>query len=413
MSKDLQTMKRSHKTTSEAIKKARVLFNQTKDSIARKSVKGNLKTSDIQSIQNDISKISDRINSVTNEVSEIGAGIGRKKESYNQMDLEAKLRRREKQLNEVTGYLGEIDQAITDLSEDITKDITKASENPKDNIDVMKKMVNQRDSCEKVKLLCQELGETNTGIMELIHQNLQIISQHDPDNFSETYEILWANIEIKLAIKDLIARLTALQKRVNEIRDQFKNSKKGGIKYKAAKGDEIDQLLGEWLNLHGCPIQIQRIGGGYYMFGTRKIYAKVINGKLVIRVGGGYMGIDEFMKHYGQQELDKQRRMGIAADSSPGGKTINEFGDRKVVGGSALKKSFRGHQTPKKTEGSMRGNFGNSRFSSKSFAGPAKGSPESIGVSDLEAQLRALEKDAAEGNIGDGYNIMNAKKGKK
>jgi hypothetical protein len=27
MSKDLQTMKRSHKTTSEAIKKARVLFN--------------------------------------------------------------------------------------------------------------------------------------------------------------------------------------------------------------------------------------------------------------------------------------------------------------------------------------------------------------------------------------------------
>ena len=59
-------------------------------------------------------------------------------------------------------------------------------------------------------------------------------------------------------------------------------------------------MLAEWLNAHGCPIPIQRLGGGYYMFGTKKIYAKIINGKLVIRVGGGYMGIDEFMQHYGQ-----------------------------------------------------------------------------------------------------------------
>ena len=41
------------------------------------------------------------------------------------------------------------------------------------------------------------------------------------------------------------------------------------------------------------------------MFGTKKIYAKIINGKLVIRVGGGYMGIEEFMFYYGAQELNK------------------------------------------------------------------------------------------------------------
>jgi len=35
------------------------------------------------------------------------------------------------------------------------------------------------------------------------------------------------------------------------------------------------------------------------MFGSKKIYAKIINGKLVIRVGGGYMSIDEFMFYYG------------------------------------------------------------------------------------------------------------------
>lgn len=41
------------------------------------------------------------------------------------------------------------------------------------------------------------------------------------------------------------------------------------------------------------------------MFGTKKIFAKIINGQLLIRVGGGFMSIDEFMFYYGAQELNK------------------------------------------------------------------------------------------------------------
>ena len=144
------------------------------------------------------------------------------------------------------------------------------------------KMNGCKDSCEKCTRLCQDLRNTSGDIQEDINQTLEEIKKHDPTNFDETYKILWNNIDIKLKIKDLVAKLTALQKRINEIRDEFKGSKKGGIKYKAAKGDLIDEMLGEWLNLHGCPIQIRRLGGGYYMFGTRKIFAKIINGKLVI-----------------------------------------------------------------------------------------------------------------------------------
>ena len=44
------------------------------------------------------------------------------------------------------------------------------------------------------------------------------------------------------------------------------------------------------------------------MFGTRKVIAKIMNDKLVVRVGGGFMLIDEFLPTYGQQELDKQVR---------------------------------------------------------------------------------------------------------
>ena len=41
------------------------------------------------------------------------------------------------------------------------------------------------------------------------------------------------------------------------------------------------------------------------MFGSRKIFAKIMNDKLVIRVGGGYMVINEFLETYGTSEMEK------------------------------------------------------------------------------------------------------------
>ena len=69
--------------------------------------------------------------------------------------------------------------------------------------------------------------------------------------------------------------------------------------YKAVKGDMVDEMLADYINKLNCPVPIARLGNNQYTFGTKKIFAKIINGKLVIRVGGGYMGIEEFMMHYG------------------------------------------------------------------------------------------------------------------
>ena len=41
------------------------------------------------------------------------------------------------------------------------------------------------------------------------------------------------------------------------------------------------------------------------MFGTRKIFAKVMNAKLVVRVGGGYMSFTEFIDAHAVIELAK------------------------------------------------------------------------------------------------------------
>lgn len=45
------------------------------------------------------------------------------------------------------------------------------------------------------------------------------------------------------------------------------------------------------------------------MFGSKKIYAKVMNKRLVVRVGGGYMDMAEFITTYAESERLKLQHM--------------------------------------------------------------------------------------------------------
>jgi hypothetical protein len=105
-------------------------------------------------------------------------------------------------------------------------------------------------------------------------------------------------------------------------------------KYVADSSDEVDKLLAQYVNFNTCPVPIKRLGGGYYLFGTRKIYAKVMNGRLVIRVGGGYMIIDEFISTYAEVEVSKMR-----AREAKGLDAVPDIGSPGSAKGKASPKS--------------------------------------------------------------------------
>lgn len=47
---------------------------------------------------------------------------------------------------------------------------------------------------------------------------------------------------------------------------------------------------------------VKRLAPGTYHFGARKIFGMIINAKLVIRVGGGFVNFDEFIRmQYGSE----------------------------------------------------------------------------------------------------------------
>lgn len=85
--------------------------------------------------------------------------------------------------------------------------------------------------------------------------------------------------------------------------------------YTAVKGDEVDQALADFLNNFQDKGKLQvmfiRLQPGIYSFGSKKVCIKVENGKIIIRVGGGYMRINDFLDTYTSTELDRSIREGI------------------------------------------------------------------------------------------------------
>ena len=69
--------------------------------------------------------------------------------------------------------------------------------------------------------------------------------------------------------------------------------------YIPVKDDHIDRRLAEYINNYPdrqkLKIMFLRESEGVYEFGSRRIFVRVDQDRINIRVGGGYLSIDEFL----------------------------------------------------------------------------------------------------------------------
>jgi hypothetical protein len=77
-------------------------------------------------------------------------------------------------------------------------------------------------------------------------------------------------------------------------------------RYKAMKGDVVDAMLAKYLNELGFAVPCSRVEGGksQYNFGRIKVFMSIKNGNLTVRVGGGYMSIQEFLAQNAEDEAE-------------------------------------------------------------------------------------------------------------
>ena len=77
--------------------------------------------------------------------------------------------------------------------------------------------------------------------------------------------------------------------------------------YFPVKEDNLDMALGNYLNGRdlGLAVPFIREGGGVYFFGTRKILINYERQRLTVKVGGGFLPIEEFINAYSDVEVEK------------------------------------------------------------------------------------------------------------
>ena len=82
--------------------------------------------------------------------------------------------------------------------------------------------------------------------------------------------------------------------------------------YIPVKGDTIDKKLAEYINNYPdrqkLKIMFLRETEGVYQFGTKRVLVKIEKDSIKIRVGGGFLSLDEFLDQYTPAELEKLER---------------------------------------------------------------------------------------------------------
>lgn len=169
----------------------------------------------------------------------------------------------------------------------------------------------------------KSLHDESKGLAGDLNQERKLIVKDRADNKLKLQQLYQFDVKMQIVKETIEKRESQLEELASEKElftgklDQARGKIDKALKvvtvkprtYKAMKGDSVDEMLANVLNIKNCEIPISRLSEGWYMFGSKKIYTKIMNNKLVCRVGGGFMNMDEFIATYAESERLKLERM--------------------------------------------------------------------------------------------------------
>ena len=107
------------------------------------------------------------------------------------------------------------------------------------------------------------------------------------------------------SVRDLESEVQTLKQYIVDMKSRI-------AVYIPVKDSPVDSKLAEYINNYPdrkkLKIMFMRESEGVYEFGSRRVMVKVEKGKILIKVGGGFLSIDEFLEQYTPAELEKLDR---------------------------------------------------------------------------------------------------------
>ena len=191
----------------------------------------------------------------------------------------------------------ELNQTIKSL-EATNNELETTVDSLQDKLEVLKDV--------KAQLVgAQAVNEELIQEKEKLRQELDTAGDFMLDLEQKVHKANNTSLELLRQLKDSENEIDALREYIVELKQRVAVNI-------PMKEDDVDKRLAEYINNYPdrskLKIMFMRESEGIYLFGTRKIYVRVENNKIIIRVGGGYLTIDEFLDIYTPVELERLER---------------------------------------------------------------------------------------------------------
>ena len=139
----------------------------------------------------------------------------------------------------------------------------------------------------------------------MLQKELKGQSKYISDLESRVYDANTRSLDLLKSVRALELESATLKNYIVELKARV-------AVYVPVKDDLVDEKMAEFINNYPdrnkLKIMFMRESSGVYEFGSRRVMVKVERGKIQIKVGGGYLSIDEFLDQYTPVELERLER---------------------------------------------------------------------------------------------------------
>ncbi len=160
---------------------------------------------------------------------------------------------------------------------------------------------------------------------------------------NKLYKANKTSLELIRLLKEAESENEQLQREKEFFQREVADLKKRFELYIPVKGDAIDMRLAEYINNYPdrsrLKIMFQRESEGVYLFGTKRVNIRVDNNNINVRVGGGYLSIDEFIEQYTPSEVERMLRMDPSKKFSDRAFMLSKLPPMNVTGGELSPRS--------------------------------------------------------------------------
>ena len=198
-------------------------------------------------------------------------------------DLEVQIKKMKLEVIEMRGKVATMETELARLH-DVEKQL-ETQKNRNQDLDQQKEILQneQLTASDYILEIEHKLYKANKTSLELI----KLLKEAEG-------EIEKLKMDVELALRENI-----------ELKQKF-------ALYIPVKGDFIDQRVADYINNFAdrqrLRIMFQRESEGIYIYGTKRVNIRVDNNNINVRVGGGYLSIDEFIDQYTPSELERMAR---------------------------------------------------------------------------------------------------------